>query len=566
MNSKALQFVKSSEIYINFILIIIYPILLLTFGINFTDGPWNMRMAQVPDALMPYWLTATISNLWASIFGNSMLSFRLLGYLCKEFIILIFFLFFFKNKNQLQFSRYALIVVVTMFLPNTENFQYDMATTLCLMFIFIGLLKFIITNKLRYLSISGFASILAVLARFPNMVVIPVMFFLLALFPFFKYKETSVSFQKKAILGFKLWMIYGISCFITLGAFFILFMSPYHYFSGVLDTLSGFAQSSKDHSLSRIISGYYKDGLATIKYVVLIFIIWHIYNYTVTYLKLHKWMASIFLFILFYYYLLISNEGYIWHRTYITALICFILGDLIYTFFKQKKRIHLFLILSIAALIFIPSVGSNTGLLRCRPIGSYFTIFFLYWLSKANTKNMLQKNVLIVLLTSIFIFGISHDMIWADSPKIIDLQYSINHAKLKNIKTTIYRKELTEKIITEINRLSPTQKDMLFFGAAGQMFYYLYDKQSLSKQLFYLETDDKNVITQLETLIKKENYHPLIIIIHGYPNNSKWPQYLYDKNNKGTSDSIEKSKDLIKMLAENKYKEIVTDEAFLILN
>jgi hypothetical protein len=107
---------------------------------------------------------------------------------------------------------------------------------------------------------------------------------------------------------------------------------------------------------------------------------------------------------------------------------------------------------------------------------------------------------------------------------------------------------------------------MLFFGAAGQMFYYLYEKQSLSKQLFYLETDDKNVLKQLEFLLNKEKKHPLIVIVFGHPNNPNWPQILSDPKNKDKVKDLEKSKDLIKMLTENLYQAVVSDKAFVIFN
>ena len=252
----------------------------------------------------------------------------------------------------------------------------------------------------------------------------------------------------------------------------------------------------------------------------------------------------------------------------ITAFTFFLILVLLFDSYKKRKYLHLFIILSILALLFIPSVGSNTGMLRSISFAKFSSVFLLYWFIRIKNKSRVQTHYIAIILLAIFVFDINYpkNWVWGDTNNLSELKYSVNHPKLKNIKTTIYRKELTEKIIAEINSLSPTRKEILFFGAAGQMFYYLYDKQSLSKQLFYLETDDKNVIAQLETKFNKEHYHPLIIIIYGDPNNPNWPQILSDPKNKDKAKDLEKSKDLIKMLTENSYKEVVSDKAFEILN
>ncbi|NVN94424.1 MAG: hypothetical protein HXX18_03965 [Bacteroidetes bacterium] len=569
MNSilaKTITFIKSKEILINFIFILGYPLILITYGMDFTDGPWNMRMAQSPETLMPYWLTAAISQLWANFFGDSILSFRLLGYISKEFIILIFYLVFFYNKNLLQFSRYAFVSIVVLNLPNSSNFQYDLATLLCVSILFVGLLKFTITENFFYIILCGFISTMAMLARFPNIVIIPATFVLLAIYSFIRHSNSIPYSKKRWLILSKLWLFYGSSCLLTM-ALFSIFVSPYTYFNSVFENLYALANTERYHSLQSLINSYIRDIYAISKYVILFYLMSIAYNYTVNSLKINKWLISILVFIVSFYFLTISNTGFfIWRRLHITALVFFLLLVLLSDAFKKRKILHLFLFLTILVLLFIPSVGSNTGMLRCIAFARFSSVFLLYWFMRIKNKSRVQTHFIAIILLAIFVFDINYpkNWVWGDTNNLSELKYSVNHPKLKNINTTIYRKELTEKIIAEINRLSPTQKDMLFFGAAGQMFYYLYDKQSLSKQLFYLETDDKNVIAQLETKIKNEQYYPLIIIIFGDPNNPNWPQCLYNLENNDAKKDIEKAKVLIQMLNENKYSEIISDKAFVI--
>jgi hypothetical protein len=533
---------------------------------DYTDGPWNMRMAQSPESLMPYWLTATISHLWANIFGDSILSFRLLGYISKEFIILIFYLAFFYNKNLLQFSRYAFVSIVVLSLPNSSNFQYDLATLFCISILFVGLLKFTITENFFYIILCGFISTMAMLARFPNIVIIPTSFFLLAIYTFIRHSNSTPSSKKRWLILSKLWLIYGSACLLTM-ALFSIFVSPYTYFNSVFENLSTLANTERYHSVKSLINSYFRDIYAISKYVILFYLMSIVYNYTVNNLKINKWLISILIFIISFYFLTICNTGFfIWRRLHITAFVFFLIVVLLFESYKKRKFLHLFIILSIVILLFIPSVGSNTGMLRLISFARFSSIFLLYWFMRIKDKSNVQTHYIAIILLVIFVFDINYpkNWVWGDTNNLSELKYSVNHPKLKNINTTFYRKELTEKIIAEINRLSPTRKDMLFFGAAGQMFYYLYDKQSLSKQLFYLETDDKNVIAQLEIKINKEHYHPLIIIIYGDPNNPNWPQILSEPNNKAKD--LEKSKNLLKMLTENSYQVVVSDKAYVILN
>jgi hypothetical protein len=365
MNSfikKTITIFKSNEVLINFIFILGYPLILITYGMDYTDGPWNMRMAQSPESLMPYWLTATISLLWANIFGDSILSFRLLGYISKEVIILIFYFAFFYNKNLLQFSRYAFVSIVVLSLPNSGNFQYDLATLLCVSILLVCLLKFTITENFFYIILCGFISTMAMLARFPNIVIIPATFVLLAIYSFIRHSNTIPSSKKRWLILCKLWLVYGSACLLTM-ALFSIFVSPYTYFNSVFENLSTLANTERYHSVQSLINSYFRDIYAISKYVILFYLMSIAYNYFVNNLKINKWLISILVFIVYFYFLSISNTGFfIWRRLHITAFTFFLILVLLFDSYKKRKYLHLFIILSIVALLFIPSFGSNTGI------------------------------------------------------------------------------------------------------------------------------------------------------------------------------------------------------------
>ncbi len=569
MNSKVLQFVKSSEIYFNFTLILIYPMLLLTFGMNFTDGPFNMYMVKNPSNFPLYLGTALVSQLWASIFGDSILSFRLLNYLVTEAIVLIFYFVYFYRKDLLQFSRYALAAIILTVATSSNIFSYGITSLLCLIIIFISLQKFIAKPNLIYIAVGGFVSIIAMLAKFPNIVIIPVCFFLLGVFTFVKNEKSALSTKQNWLFLIKMFLVYGLSCLVALTVFFVLFTSPFDYYVDVSEQLSALSQDGT-HSASGIYTNYVRDALAIVKYLGAIVLMLLAYNFSANYLKIKKWLLSIALFILYIYLIYLSNTGdyNFGYSLQITAYTLFLLFVLFYHSYKERNFTPLFIILTTAVLLFMPAIGSDTGLLKCKSFAAFIIIFLLYWMSKMNIKAKGIKHFIIVLLFSLIAYGVYNRATWfyGDTHNLTELKYSINHPKLKYIKTTIYRKELTENIIHKVDSLTIKQKDIVFFGPAGQMFYYLYSQAPLSTQLFYLETDDKTVIKQLQSLLQKENKHPLVVIIFGHPNRGNWPQCLYEANNKDVIDALEKSKDLLLMLSENSYKEVVSDKAFVIYN
>ena len=562
--------IKSSEIVINYILIIGYPLLFISFGMDFTDGPWNIRMTQSPEPLMPYWLSAKTTKLWVYVFGDSMISIRIVYYFTLEFIIFLIMFTFFSNKNKLQFSRYGIVSVVLIIATTSYTFNYGTTTVLFLTVLLICLIQFIKTNKLIYISVLGIVSILAMLARFPNIVIIPLLFFLLGLFPFIRYNETSKFLKNIFTLVLKIWLVYAVSILTTLLLIQFLFISPQNYFYAIFETLSSESQSDKYHSLKRLLISYNRDLFEIAKYLSVLVLMAITYQFSVDYLKLKKWVriAAIFSFYLFFLYTNNPGKYNYGFNLNIAALTIFIILILGYTFYKEKKYLHVYILFVILSLIFIPAAGSNTGFLKVKSFSSIVLIFLLFWNTKTNRKTSLQKCFIPTLIFSVMAYSVYNRVSWfyGDYDNIKALKYTVNHEKLSYIKTTSYRKELIEKVIKELYKLNKRDSDIVFFGEAGQMFYYLFETPSLSKQMFYLEPDDKNVIKPLESIIINENRHPVVVIIYGKPNFTYWPQYLNNNKSKRVKKDIKKSEDLIGMLLKNGYKRGFSDSAFIILN
>jgi len=564
-SNKLIRVFKANEIVINVILIICYPLLFISLGMDFTDCPWSLRMSNLPDDnFILYWLTAKIASIWYSLFTYSILSNRILSYIIFELIILLIFASFFYNKNKLQFSRYALVSVIIMMSTNSHTFGYDRLSLFLLTIILLSLIRFIQYNKSIYLVLAGFVSILATLARFPNIVIIPILFGLISIITITKLKNKPKSLKIRLLPLSMYWLIFCFSCLLTLSSFFLFVMSPQEFHVRIFDAIFSGA-NGLHHSIGNLWSNYIRDLLTIVKNIGVLVLLSVTFIVSIKYIKLKKWIISSAIFLSYLFYLALTNNGnYNFDLSLnITALIFFIYFVLGYSFVQSKKYIHISMLLVFFVFMFIPAIGSDTGLLKIYYFASIIIIYLLYFLSKENTVFRLQRNFIYILILAVVAYSLYNRFNWfyGDSKNITELKYEINHKKLHNIKTTIHRKELVEKVIDNIDVINTTNKKVYFFGHAGQMFYYLYDKQPLSKQFFYLKPDNKDAVNQLKSTFIEEKTNPIIVVFYGFPNSPRWPQYLIN-NDRALKKERNMSKYLISMLLNNNYKKVVSEDAF----
>ena len=567
--SRLLQVMQSQEYVINFLIVLGYPMLFMTYGLDFTDGPWNVRMSQMPGNFMPYWFTAETGYYWVSVFGDSMISYRWLNYILIELIFFIFCFSFFHNKDKRWFSRYAVVAMILTVRTMVNNFNYTTSTVLCLSVLFICLIKFVNTKKSICLVIAGFISVLAMAARFPNIVIIPAFLMLLGIFVFLKQLKYHDPGKNKFLIMIRLWSVYLGACLLTF-VIFSVFVFPCHdYFAKVFESLYSYAHSEKYHSLNHMLTAYGRDIIVIIKFLAILLFMNVLFGFVAKYVKINKLLAG-FVFAGLYIFILIkvsatnTNFGY---NLNLTAVTLFIISFLFYHFYRQEKYVHLFLLIALTIFMFIPAIGSNTGFIKCKAFASIIIIFLLYWLSREKAIARVQQFFFTMVMLALISHALYCRFSWAygESQGMGQFSYTINHEKLRSIRTSCYRKELAEKIIQEVKILTSHHNDIVFFGPGGQMFYYLLEKQSLPDQLFYLEPDDRVVIKQLKAVLAGGKEHPAVAILYGNPDIDSWPQNLYEPGDHAAKAYVERSRNLIGLLSENSYRKVIDDKAFLFM-
>ncbi|NOU47439.1 MAG: hypothetical protein HOO86_10295 [Bacteroidales bacterium] len=429
-------------------------------------------------------------------------------------------------------------------------------------------MKFITTNKLRFIFYCGIISVAAMLSRFPSIVLIPAFIIFLGIYSLLKNRNTPVRFNFKLRYFIKLSAIYLTACLLTLTLFFLLFNSPTEYFTNITNYITS-SNSEHYYSLSSILNNIIRDFILIAKYIVLLLAMLITYNLAIYYTKLNKWILVLLYSIGYIWFLHSSNTG-IFNFGFslnITAFIFFILFTLSYYYYKNRKSMHLFILLYISLLIFIAAIGSNTGLLKTKSFSAVISIVLLFWLYKTKQNAGIPKAFLTIVILSFTVFSIYTRFTWfyGETKDIHALRYTINHKKLQHIRTTIHRKNLVEKVTNAVDALGTNPDGIVFFGSSGQMFYYLYEMNPLSKQLFYLESDDYNVLKQLETSIQLEHMSPIVVIVYGNANLASWPQYLSESVNNELETEAKRSANLVNMLQNNNYQIVTNENTFLIL-
>jgi hypothetical protein len=300
----------------------------------------------------------------------------------------------------------------------------------------------------------------------------------------------------------------------------------------------------------------------------MMFILFAVYTFGVKSLKMHQWLNGLLIILINLYFIYISNTGNfnLGYSLNTTSFLAFIIFILIYLYIKKQDYVHLIIFLTIGTLTIVPALGSNTGLLKSKTFLILMIPFLFYSLYKIKKISAESRQFFNILLISFLLYGVYNRISWfyGDSDEIAKLKYTINHEKLGYIKTTLERKELVEKVMVLTNNIGYNKYDLVFFGAAGQLFYYLFEGKSLSNQLFYLEPFDRKAIRELESIIAN-GFTPPVIVFFGGPNQSNWPQYLSEGGDKVRSGILKQTEELVRMLSCYDYSKTTSEDAFIIM-
>jgi hypothetical protein len=243
--------------------ILVYPFLLLPYGLDFTDAPYHFvaYTRQRPPEVMTFFY-AIPGKLWLSIFPNSVWSLRVFGTLfwMVMHIVPAWIILLRVRVPLLQvLPLLALGILVAWAIPRVQG--YDLIANGFGAFLFTGTALYLLDKKNGYLPILGVLAAFFVASRLPNILVLLPITIVVA------WVVYSSSGQKKAIRTIYAILVFLLSFF---GAFFFLYaffgleqttVSPWGVFQDLLMQIQGQkARLSSKYNMSALLKAYVLDA------------------------------------------------------------------------------------------------------------------------------------------------------------------------------------------------------------------------------------------------------------------------------------------------------------------
>jgi len=491
---------------------IFYSFILIFYGIDFSDTFFHLNVFKNIKLHPLTGLTSLIGIFWMKQFGDYLLSFRILNLLLLNLSIIIPFIFIVPKTQRLKNFFLLGIAIILFATLNPNVFNYDSVTLFLLSFSSVWAIKYYQRGNISYLVAYGLFSALLILARFPNIIILPLSIVILALIEYQRENKDKKKFLIKYCKVTLLYLFVSVSFFVLI--LYILYGNMNEFFPRVVKSISGLG---KHYTLKSLVWRYLFNFVRIFQYIAVIVLLNIIGNRArVLSMKL-KFVYIFFTLFLFSLFLRleINIRNYNWELSLFFSAICYALL-IHYAYYCFKKHANDFLIFTFILLGFsiIPAMGSNTGLLKT----SLFLLCYLPFLLLYLKKSQLLNNKLIYAMLSILVFFSIYTRmrnVYEDSA-ITNLNCELKSKSLQYIYTTKNRSDFIEDVLSVIGTEKNKNHPILLYGKVSHIFYYLTNVTPLFGRSFFMPTDDTDEIARLAEVVK--NIRPVIFLIMDYPN------------------------------------------------
>jgi hypothetical protein len=492
-----------------FILVIFYSFNRLFWGCDFTDTFYwiNLFSHYRFDATREG--TSIIGYFWASLFGDSLLSVRILAWLIGT---LAFFLaYFLLIKKDLWIKKLDYLSFALVLLPFTK-FSADVVTLLIISISLIFAIKYFYTHKLPYVFCLGASCSAAFFVRFPNVLLFLVAFCSLLIIESYFYTVKNKEFWERTAGVLLLFSFVYLVFFVVFSM--LLNGSVKNLFSEMHASLAT-ASLDKTHTLPRMIKYIWRDFNKLFIYIGALFLFdlsLQIYRKSLAkYLKRIVFLISYCLFVFFMCSVIIFSP-YHWNlKLFLSATMLFIILKTLLRSKEMDKNVILSLL--IVAFAMVAPMGSNTGLLKACHVLICFLPFLLVEFKV--DQNLIDRNYLkpfIFLFIGLVIIAYTKPY---EDEWISKLTTTVESEKrLKYIRTTPARAKYIQDVINKYSELSGNKK-VMFFGKMNHIFYYLTHEKPLYEHSFWMLPNDKREVFNAEQAIKE--FHPVVFYLPQYP-------------------------------------------------
>jgi hypothetical protein len=513
-----------------FILILIFPILLLFQGGDLTDEGSNALTYQNFYYNLQNNVTFSYSILSDFIGATWLYFFPDLGILGLKFLYLIFYYLIItliylilrevtKNKLLLLFGIFCGVLFSERF--THFGFDRDTASWFFLMLTSFFIIKGLNKRKDIYFFFSGLIYIFACFSRFPDIVFIALLPLVLVYnhnYRVFSFRQISIPIKRFLLF------IFGTTTSLIITMILFKYLDIYDVFISNLDFIKKSIDISNpsSHSLFNLLKRYFIEGLIFIPHLILIFSLIIIASLIFKYSNANK---RYYIFSLFA--ILVFCTAFIFYRgfhagsniKYLVSAFC--LFPLLFSIREKDKFSTLVVLFSAISLTQL--AGSNTGLFLKLNKGFMvlipIAIFILYerkevvfMNTKIYTKPVLNIGISIILFLSAYLrVGTIYHVDRGIGSRLRAV-YPIEHEKMRGIFTTKMKAKHIKALTNSIKRNLENQNNLFIYGHQP-MFYFL--TETIPQVENYWLVDNivqvEELFSSLEESIKLKQKYPMIV-------------------------------------------------------
>jgi hypothetical protein len=536
-------------------LIILYPLLFIWQGLDFTDMGYSLTNYQQifndPESSGYFsfnlWLTNIIGGIWILLFGDSLglLGANLAGVLVTYLTIGLSYLLlkpYIDRKYLLIGLLFTLIFTKWFFL-----LHYDNLTAL----FFVASALFL-TNGLKSANnwkvlVSGLILGLNIFIRLPNILGFSL---ILSIFFYGYINKTSIMPQAKQAISF----ISGYIIAILLALFTMKILGHYEIFTDSVNMLLNVSSDPQGHhNLGYLILNCIREYKRMIVYlsvgilgVLVVFNLLSLYKSRNLYYIFIVMLGIVALFVLLLR--LLYHNLHLFHYSDVVFLVLGILYTVLLLYAtgieKSNKQLRLINFVALLILIIIP-FGAGVGL-RLSIFGMWIPIPIAYayisrfkeikvkisivndsdstnlMLGLSSWETKIFRGVVFILLVMFSLYLAFGDT-YNDSGNRIKMLYSVEHPRLRGIFTTQERAKVTQELLDEIPKYVNEDDYLLAYNEIPMLYFLTKTKPYLYNSWIEGEVPYK-VKQLLDKAIRERPNLPVVVKAKYTANDPYWPK------------------------------------------
>ena len=492
------------KLFIYILIIAVYPFLFIKYGLNFTDGPYHYLNFETLNnrSIMTFGATF-MGHLLFRVFGGNFVTYRIIMALMSLVSIFILVTFISKEKMNVKLKWIANSVLL-FFSLGIYILSWDIFTMFFLSIILLFIYKYYINPNLFFLLLISVVLSLMVSVKITNIIVIPILIILQIM------NRNKIRINKRIFHLLFMLILSGILYYILYRIFLAQFTTP--------QSINVPTNLDINYLISRTfvsrIKTYVRNTIYMVKLLCVFIALEHLYNAFASKNKNRKIINLIVFSVLLIYYFYEIGKTPWSSMIIIIALFYLVTFKLLYLEIikKNKRKIRFYLVLILIS--FIPAVGSDTGITKASMIIVCILPIMIIQLEKELNKNSFRFiNLIISQFVILAVINIGLIRNTYEDGRVLSLNSSVDHPKLRFIKTTKARKNQILKFLSFYKKNSKKGKT-IFIGYNAHLYNYLISEKSYPEQSFFMIEDDEIDIL-IEFIDKNEVYS--IIYVYGYP-------------------------------------------------